>query len=227
MLSCSYLIFFLRGRPSAAEPHSRLQIVGASQLQASAAGFINAAPPSTVSTQGHWRQLSASARCDAPVAKRDFGIQRELSNFTSVLNNINLPSQFTYKTSVLHLDLWQGCISVNRYMFWLSVKKLGLVLPPACHTAEVTGSAPRSAMHRRLNKYQCQAWHLANVCMCWIYMYSLPFRLEGPTCRVSEHRRTQKKIPKKHPHFHENGLILVVCCFYTWPSQRRSGGQGQ
>lgn len=160
-------------------------------VSVSAAGFINAAPPSTVSTQGHWRRLSASARCDAPVAKRDFGIQRELSNFTSVLNNINLPSQFTYKTSVLHLDLWQGCISVNRYMLWLSVKKLGLVLPPACHTAEVTGSAPRSAMHRRLNKYQCQAWHLANVCMCWIYMYSLPFRLEGPTCRVSEHRRTQ------------------------------------
>lgn len=175
---------------------SRLQIVGASpsstphrrqpcQHKDTDAMYVSAAsvhPPHVCERRWNIRRtferlLSASARCDTPVAKRAFGTQRALSNFISVLNNINVPSQFTYKMNVLHLDLWQGCVSVNRHMFSLSVKKLGLVLPPACHTAEVTGIVPHSSMHRRLNKYQFQAWHLANVCMvgyiCIVYRSGL------------------------------------------------------
>lgn len=181
MLSCSYLTFSLRIWSSAAQPRNRLQQVAAPPFhpQASStphrrqlhrhedtdamivsATFVH--PPHIC--ERHWnirrrfeRWLSASSRFDTPVAKRGFGSQRALSNFTSVLNNINVPSEFTCKRNVLHLDLWQGCISVNCHMFSLSVKKLGLVLPPGCHTAEVTGPVFHSSMHRRLNKNQCQA----------------------------------------------------------------------
>lgn len=189
MLSCSYLIFFLRARLSAAEPSADSWCVSVS-----AAGFINA-----TTTLGHWRRVCVSASfLQMRPTGREEGLWHPQSAFK------------------FHLGAKKHKRSIR------SLRRKANVPLPSVRKAGA-GSAPRSSMHRQLNKYQCQAWRLANVCMCWIYMYRLPFRLEGPACPQLPKRRANRG--KKTPAFswkwlHIVGLLRLSSSFTAWPSHR-------
>lgn len=119
-----------------------------------------------------------SSRCDPPVVRRAFVIQRALSNFTLVLNNTNVPSAGY----------------VEKRMF--RSRQSGKLGPALLLALQCTGSS--------ININARPDASLMYACVGYI---CIGYRSGLKVLRVHNSPNAELIAKKTHPRFHENGFI--------------------